>query len=62
MDFTEDQIKEWKRKAEKWDALDKEIGKSYPDYDDEGNEVPAEEPEADLISIGEKTAIAFGYL
>lgn len=58
--YTLKQIEEWKEKAEKWDALDNEIGKYYTcededneeDYDDEGS----------LLDIGETAAIAFGYL
>lgn len=53
------QISEWKRKAEKCDTLDKEIGQFYVDED--GNELPADEG-GDLGDIGEAAAIAFGYL
>jgi hypothetical protein len=38
-------------KAEKWDALESEIGKFYEDDSD-----------ADLGDIGEAAAVAFGYL
>lgn len=55
---TEKQIKEWKVKAEKWDALDEKIGKYY--VDENGDEL--EEEGGDLCDIGEAAAIAFGYL
>lgn len=51
-----DQIQEWKAKAEKWDALDREIWKYYNE-DEEGKS----EKEGDLIDIGEVAARAFGY-
>ena len=58
---SEQQIAEWKTKAEKWDALDKEISKFYVDVDGEYNE---ENPErhGDLGDIGEEAARAFGWL
>jgi hypothetical protein len=62
MNYTKEQIEEWKAKAEKWDLLNEEIGKCYPNYDDEGNELESEIPEADLGTIGEIAATAFKYL
>lgn len=56
--YTEQQIYEWKAKAEKWDALGKEIEDLY--YDEEGNEWP--EDKYDLVDIGEAAAMAFDYL
>ena len=49
-------------KADKWDKLGEKIAKCYPDYDDDGNELETEEPEADLCTIGEFAATAFGWL
>jgi len=59
MEYTSEQIKEWKDKAEKWDNLDKKIAKFYVDKD--GNELPDGEG-GDLADIGETAAIAFGWL
>lgn len=59
---SQEQIEEWKLKAEKWDKLDEAIGKCYPDYDEEGNEIQTEIEDADLGTIGEIAAKAFGYL
>lgn len=54
-------------KAEKWDSLYEKISKCYGDYDDDGKELPSEyEVEngspADLVTIGEMAAVAFGFL
>lgn len=54
--ISQKQIDEWKKKAEKWDALGDKIAKYYED--DEGNI----EKEGDLINIGEDAAHAFGFL
>lgn len=54
---TKKQIAEWKRKAEKWDALDEKIAPFYAE-DEEGNF----EKEGDIMDIGEIAAVAFGYL
>lgn len=59
---SKEQIEEWKLKAEKWDKLDESIGKCYPDYDEEGNEIQTEIEDVDLGTIGEIAAKAFGYL
>lgn len=48
-------------KAEKWDELSDRIGKFYETYDDDGNEIEAEE-EGDLMDIGEVAATLTGYL
>lgn len=53
--YTEEQINEFKSKADKWDALDEEIGEVY--FQDE-----EDEEGADLAHIGELAAQAFGYL
>lgn len=39
MDYTIKQIKEWKEKAKKWDALDKKIATFY--QEEEGDEIDA---------------------
>lgn len=58
MQYTEEQIQQWKRKAEKWDELDEKIGRFY-----DGEEDNEEEGiEGDLCDIGEVAAMAFGYL
>lgn len=62
--FTNAQILEWKRKAEKWDALGAKIGKYYATEEDDDFDEDFEK-EADnngLIGIGELAASAFGYL
>ena len=51
--YTEEQIKEFKAKADKWDALDEELNKIYDEEDEDG---------ADLAHVGELAAQAFGYL
>lgn len=56
---TQKQIKEWKRKAERWDALDDEVAKFY--FDAEGNDLEGDEG-GDLCHIGEAAASALGYL
>lgn len=62
MEYTKEQIEGWKAKAEKWDALGEKIAKCYPDYDDDGEELETEEPDADLCTIGEHAAHAYGWL
>lgn len=57
---TEKQIAEWKRKAEKWDALDEKIAKYYAEPEDEDYDEGMDE--SGLIGIGEAAASAFGYL
>ena len=59
--YTEEQIKKWKYKAEKWDALDSKIAKCY--VDENGEELSEEDSEGiDLCTIGEIAATAFGWL
>ncbi len=59
MNYTEEQINEFKEKAAKWDALGAKIERCY--VDEEGNEVP-ESDDIDLGTIGELAAAAFGWL
>ena len=56
---TPEQITAWKKKAEKWDKLEQEIGEYYA-LDEDGEE--KEDDIGSLIDIGEKAASAFGYL
>lgn len=62
--FTNAQILEWKKKAEKWDTLDKGISRYYAEpEDDDYDEAFAETADSEgLIGIGELAATAFGYL
>lgn len=62
----DEQTQVWKSKADKWDALEKEVSACYgkenangewEEYDDDD-----EENNYDLVTIGEKAAIAFGFL
>jgi len=62
MQYTEQQINEWKTKAEKWDALEQRIAKYYPDEDDYKELNDTEDAEGDLCDIGEIAAIAFGFM
>lgn len=55
--ISQKQIEEWKQKAEKWDKLDNDIAKFYPDESD-----GEAEKEGDLGDIGEVAARAFGWL
>lgn len=48
------ELKSFKCKAEKWDSLDKQLGKIYDEEDDSA--------EGDLCDIGELCANRFGYL
>lgn len=57
--YTPEQIESWKRKAEQWDALEKQISKFY--FGDDGEELSDDEG-GDLCDIGEVAAMAFGYL
>lgn len=58
--FTNAQIREWKKKAEKWDALEEKISKFYAEPEDEDYDEGMDE--SGLIGIGEVAASAFGYL
>ena len=67
MNYTEQQIEEWKSKAEKWDALDLKISTYYDEDELEGlfdddDEERLEEGEGNLLDIGEAAARAFGYM
>lgn len=57
--MTESELKEVIKKAKKWDALGDKIAKCYdePDYDRGFTE-----NDADLCTIGELTAKAYGFL
>jgi hypothetical protein len=57
MDYTTEQIEQWKAKAEKWDALAARIEKYYVNEDGEESEEGG-----DLCDIGEEAAMAFGWL
>lgn len=58
---TPEQIKEWKEKAMKWDNLGDGISKCYcnsnGEYDEENPEIEG----ADLVTIGEMAANAYGW-
>lgn len=58
--YTEQQINEWKSKAEKWDTLEAKIAACY--VDENGDELEDGDGGADLCDIGEIAAIAFGFL
>lgn len=60
MNYTEEQIKEWKTKAEKWDSLYDKISEYYVDEDD--NIVEDDKHDGGLLDIGEIAARAFGFL
>lgn len=62
MDYTQEQIQEFKNKAEKWDKLETEISKCYCNVDGEYDEDNPEIEDADLCTIGEIAASAFGWL
>ena len=57
---TEKQIQEWKRKAEKWDALRQEISLYYLEPGEEGYDKMRDEN--GLIGIGEDAARALGFM
>jgi hypothetical protein len=57
--MSQEELNEMMDKANKWDALDKEIAACY--FDEEGNELE-DDNGCDLVTIGEIAAIAFGYL
>jgi hypothetical protein len=61
MEYTKEQIEEWKLKAKQFDLLNEQISKFYCNSDDEyDDENPIEE--GDLCTIGEITARFFGWL
>ncbi len=57
---TSQQIKAWKEKAEKWDALAQKIESFY--LDEKGELLPDDDDRFDLGNIGEAAAMAFGWL
>lgn len=65
MKYTQGEIEQFKRKAEKWDKLDKAIGECYGYEDESGEWVEYDEEDeraGDLIIIGELAANAFGWM
>jgi len=59
---TQKEIQEWKTKAEQWDKLGAEIAKCYENEQGEYDEDNPEIEDADLCTIGEMAATAFGWL
>ena len=59
--ITQKEYNELQRKAAGYDVIEKKVMAIYEDYDDEGNEMPAEE-EGDLATIGEFVCKHFGML
>ncbi|HEX8333298.1 MAG TPA: hypothetical protein VF622_11775 [Segetibacter sp.] len=63
MNYTESEINEFKKKADKWDALEKQIESVYGKENAEGEWEEFDDNEGgDLCDIGEMAAMAFGYL
>lgn len=62
--YTEQQIREFKEKADKWDSLDEKISEMYvnPETEEPYTDEEIEEKGFDLTSIGEAAAIAFGWM
>lgn len=61
MEYTKEQIEEFKRKADSYDQLYSEIAECYEGYEDEEGEW-VEEEDYDLNYIGELAASHFGFL
>lgn len=64
MNYTQEEIEQFKKKADKWDKLDEEIGKCYGYEAEDGEWVEYDEEDeraGDLIIIGELAANAFGW-
>ena len=63
MNYTQQQIQEWKTKAKKWDDLGDSIASFYGDeeaeFDEDG---PSLVDIGDLVDIGEIAAMAYGFL
>ena len=57
MNYTTQQIEEFKKKADKWDKLDEKLSSQY--FDEDGEPI---EGDGDLTVIGEIAAEAFGLL
>lgn len=51
-----------KEKAIGYDAIEKKVMSIYEDYDEDGNEIPAEDPDGDLSTIGEFVCRYYGML
>lgn len=62
MKYTEEQIEEFKRKADKWDALDEQIAACYGTENENGEYEENEDEDIDLCTIGEFAAYAFGFI
>jgi hypothetical protein len=71
MEYTKQQIEEFKSKSEKWDTLGDKIADCYmvknPEYDVENNDevdeyIENEDDNIDLGTIGEIAASAYGWL
>jgi hypothetical protein len=62
MEYTKKEIEVWKTKAKKWDDLEEKISKCYLNADEEYDEDNPEIENADLGTIGEMAAEAFGWL
>lgn len=60
--YTEEQIAEWKLKAEKWDNLASEIEQCYCDENGDYIDDDDNDHGVDLCTIGEIAATAFGWL
>ena len=62
--MTEEELNVLKRKAQKWDELGEKIARCYPP--EPGDEIEGDETDyiddADLITIGEMAASAYGWL
>lgn len=61
MEYTKEQIEDFKIKSEKWDNLGKKISKCYCNSDGEYDEDNPEIENADLGTIGEMAASAYGW-
>lgn len=62
MKYTKKQIEEFKNKASKWDNLGAKIQKCYCNENGEYDEENTETENADIVTIGEIAATAFGWL
>lgn len=60
--YTEEQILEWKTKAQKWDDLGDAIAECYGHETEDGEWEENDDPDTDLGTIGEIAASAFGWL
>lgn len=59
---TEQQIKEWEQKAQKWDSLEEKIAACYGKETEDGEWEENKDDGTDLCTIGEIAATAFGWL